>query len=160
MNHLLIKYIFREDNHVDPNFTYLTYGDSGNKGTQIQKTLIPGSYVIFHTSFDGKAYITGYFYVEKILSKDEHLSEIAKLSTHSKYDDVIILGNRERSKILTYPLRFDKALVVKLKSLNIDKYRFNDHTSELATISSATRSHRKLSNQDVELLIEKCMYRG
>jgi hypothetical protein len=160
MNHLLIKYIFREDNHVDPNFTYLTYGDSGNKGTQIQKTLIPGSYVFFHTSFEGKAYITGYFYVEKILSKDEHPVEIATLSTHSKYDDVIILGNRERSKILSYPLRFDKELALQLKSLKMAEDRFKDNTSELATISSATRSHRGLSDQDVERLLAKCMYRG
>lgn len=35
MNNLLVKYILREDNHVDPNFTYLTYGDSGNKAIQI-----------------------------------------------------------------------------------------------------------------------------
>jgi hypothetical protein len=160
MSHLFIKYIFREDKHVDPNFTYLTYGDSGNKGIQIQKTLIPGSYVFFHTSFDGKAYITGYFYVEKILSKDEQPAEIATLSTNSKYDDVIILGNRDRSKILSYPLRFDKVLALELKSLNIEEDRFNDQTSELATISSATRTHRKLSNQDVELLLAKCMYRG
>jgi hypothetical protein len=160
MNHLLIKYIFREDNHVDPNFTYLTYGDSGNKGIQIQNTLVPGSFVFFHTSFDGKAYITGYFYVEKILSKYEHPAEIATLSTHSKYDDVIILGNRERSKILSYPLRFDKALALQLKSLKMDEDRFNDNTSELATISSATRSHRGLSDQDVERLLAKCLYRG
>lgn len=30
MSNLIIKYIFREDKHVDPNFTYLTYGKSGN----------------------------------------------------------------------------------------------------------------------------------
>ena len=35
MKSLLIKYIFREDNHVDPNFTHLTYGDSGQRGEQI-----------------------------------------------------------------------------------------------------------------------------
>jgi hypothetical protein len=160
MKHLLIKYIFREDNHVDPNFTYLTYGDSGNKGIQIQNTITPGSYVFFHTSLDGKAYITGYFYVEKILTKEEHPAEIATLTTHSKYDDVIILGSRERSKILSYPLRFNKPLALQLKSLKINDDRFNDNTSELATISSATRSHRWLSDQDVELLLSKCLYRG
>jgi hypothetical protein len=38
MKHLPIKYISRKDKHVDPNFTYLTYGD-GSRGVQIRNTL-------------------------------------------------------------------------------------------------------------------------
>lgn len=119
MKNLLVKYIFREDNHVDPNFTYLTYGDSGNKAIQISKTVVPGSYVFFHTSYNGKAYITAYFFVERILNKDDSQAEIAALKTDSKVDEIIILGSREKSKILTYPLPFDRNLAKKITSLKI-----------------------------------------
>jgi hypothetical protein len=160
MNNLLVKYILREDNHVDPNFTYLTYGDSGNKGIQIQKTVKPGSYVFFHTSYNGKAYITAYFYIERILNKNDNPAEIAALKTDSKADEVIILGSRERSKILTYPLPFDQALAEQLTSLKISEVKFTGNRSELQTISNSTRSHRRLSNVDVELLLGKCLNRG
>lgn len=160
MKNLLVKYILREDNHVDPNFTYLTYGDSGNKAIQIQKTIKPGSYVFFHTSYNGKAYITAYFYVERVLNKDDNPAEIAALITDSKVDEVIILGSRERSKILTYPLPFDQSLAEELTSLKIGEDKFTGNLSELQTISNSTRTHRRLSNPDVELLLEKCINRG
>lgn len=160
MKNLLIKYILREDNHVDPNFTYLTYGDSGNRAIQIQKTIKPGSFVFFHTSYNGKAYITAYFYVERVLKKDDNPAEIAALNTDSKVDEVIILGSRERSKILTYPLPFDQTLAEQLTSLKIGEEKFTGNLSELQTISNSTRSHRILSNTDVELLLEKCLNRG
>jgi hypothetical protein len=160
MGNLLIKYIFREDNHVDPNFTYLTYGDSGSRGSQISSTISPGSYVFFHTSYNGKGYITAYFYVERVLTKEENDAEIASLLTDSKVDDVVILGSRERSKILTYPLPFDRNLAVELTSLGIESARFDNGQSELQTISNATRTHRELSDVDVEILLNKCLNLG
>ncbi|WP_080848630.1 hypothetical protein [Cytobacillus gottheilii] len=160
MANLLIKYISREDNHVDPNFTYLTYGDSGTRGSQIINSVLPSSYVFFHTSFNGKGYITAYFYVERILTRGENGAEIASLVTDSKVDDVVILGSRERSKILTYPLPFERGLAVELTSLGIDSTRFDSGQSELQTISNATRTHRELSAVDVELLLNKCLNLG
>ncbi|MEZ2661481.1 hypothetical protein [Aneurinibacillus aneurinilyticus] len=162
MDHLLIKYILREDNHVDPNFTYLTYGDSNTrKVTQIKNTLQCGSYVFFHTSYNQQEYITAYFYVEKILTKDEHSSEINSLNTDSKVDDIVIIGSRERSKILTYPLPFDKNVIENLKSLDIDWGKVKrGEQSELKTISDSTRSHRKLTEAEKEWLINKCHNRG
>lgn len=160
MKNLLVKYILREDNHVDPNFTYLTYGDSGKKATQILKIVEPGSYVFFHTSYNGKAYITAYFYVERVLNKNDNPAEIAMLITDSREDEVIILGSRERSKILTYPLPFNQTLAEKLTSLKIGEEKFIGNLSELQAISNSTRSHRKLSRTDVELLLEKCLNRG
>jgi hypothetical protein len=160
MKNLLVKYILREDNHVDPNFTYLTYGDSGNRGIQIIKNVEPDSYVFFHTSYNGKGYITAYFYVERVLTKNDNPAEIATLSTDSKVDEVIILGSRERSKILTYPLPFDQALAEELFSLKIAEDRFGRNQTEIQTISNATRSHRVLSKGDVELLLKKCLNRG
>lgn len=160
MGNLLVKYIFREDNHVDPNFTYLTYGDSGNRGVQIMNTISSGDYMFFHTSFNGKAYITAYYYVEKVLNRDENEAEITCLKTDSRVDDVVILGSRERSKILTYPLPFERQLAEELISLGIDSSRFNTGQSELQTISNSTRTHRDLSNTDVELLLRKCSRLG
>lgn len=36
MNNLLMKNILREDNHFDPNFTYLKFCYSGKKAKYIQ----------------------------------------------------------------------------------------------------------------------------
>ncbi|MEH7226661.1 hypothetical protein V7112_22925 [Bacillus sp. JJ1566] len=160
MKNLLIKYIFRGDNHVDPNFTFLTYGDSGSRASQISNTVESGSYVFFHTSFDRKAYITAYFYVERILNKNDNPAEIATLNTDSKADDVIILGSRERSKILTFPLPFDRTLAEQLTSLKIGEDRFKGNLTELQVISNSTRSHRRLSNTDTDFLLKQCLNRG
>lgn len=160
MKSLLVKYILREDKHVDPNFTYLTYGDSGQKGTQIVNNIEAGSYVFFHTSYNGKAYITAYFYIEKVLTKENNPAEINSLHTDSKVDEVVILGNRDRSKILTYPLPFDKDLATKLKTLNIEEDRFNSEQTELKVISDATRTHRVLFEEEVEYLLGECLDRG
>jgi hypothetical protein len=161
MKHLLIKYISRKDNHVDPNFTYLTYGDSGKRGVQIKKALTPGSFVFFHTSFEDKEYITAFFYVEKILTKDENHVEIDCLKSDSRTDEVIILGNRDRSKILTCPLAFDKQVVENLKSLNINWAKVEaGEQSALKTISDSTRTHRELTHSEIEWLLSECIHRG
>ncbi|WP_427036600.1 hypothetical protein [Cytobacillus pseudoceanisediminis] len=162
MKHLLIKYIHREDNHVDPNFTFLTYGDSDiRKVAQIKNTLQPGSFVFFHTSYNKKEYITAYFYLEKILIKEKHPAEINNLKTDSSVDDIVIIGSREHSKILTYPLPFDKKVVDNLQSLNIDwgKVERGEQT-ELKTISDATRNHRELTEVEKEWLVKECLFRG
>lgn len=160
MRNLLVKYILREDGHIDPNFTYLTYGDSGNKGKQILNNVEPGSYVFFHTSYNGKGYITAYFYVEHVLTQDKNNSQISALITDSKIDDVVIIGSRDRSKILTYPLPFDQNLVEQLPSLDIKVERFKSEQTELKIISDATRTHRVLSGKDLEVLLSKCLNRG
>ncbi|MFG1735352.1 hypothetical protein [Paenibacillus sp. 843] len=161
MRHLLIKYISREDNHVDPNFTWLTYGDSGNKGVQIKNTLTPGSYVFFHTSYANSAYITAYFYVEKILTKGDNRQEIECLKADSRFDEVVIIGSRTHSKILTFPISFDKKVVDKLRSLNINwNWVESNQQTELKTISDSTRSHREISDEEVEWLLSQCKCRG
>lgn len=98
--------------------------------------------------------------MERVLNKNDNPAEIATLITDSKVDEVIILGSRERSKILTYPLPFDQSLAEELTSLKIGEDKFTGNLSELQTISNSTRSHRRLSNPDVELLLEKCINRG
>lgn len=160
MNGMLVKYTFNKNNHVDPNFSYLTYGESGQKGKQILNNITKGFYIFFHNSFDKKAYITAYFCVEKVLTIHENQLEINTLPTDSKGDEIVVLGNRKSSKILTFPILFDKKLVLKLRSLGIFQKRFTKGQTELQVISSATRTHRVLSSEDVGLLLDDCMYHG
>ncbi|ETT44732.1 hypothetical protein [Paenibacillus sp. FSL H7-689] len=123
MASLMIKYIQPDkiNDHIDPNFTFLTYGDSDPKKIQaIERHISQGSYVFFHTSYKDQAFITAYFYVEKVLTRNENANEIDCLRTDSSNDQIVILGNREHSKILTFPLPFDKRVVDNLPSLNIN----------------------------------------
>lgn len=157
---VLIKYVQMED-HVDPNFTYLTYGDMNKRATRLKNLIEVGSFVFFHTSFDGKEYITGYYNIEKILEKGINDDDINSLNCNAKVDEIILLGNREKSKILTFPLHFDRKLAIELKSLGITEQRFEEsYSSELSVISNATREHRELSSIDVEILLNKCKGRG
>ncbi|MFS0556886.1 hypothetical protein [Brevibacillus sp. 179-C9.3 HS] len=163
MKHLLIKYVQPQEinNHVDPNFTYLTYGDSGARGSLISKKTTQGSYVFFHTSYNNKEYITAYFYIEKVLEIGVNQAEIANLKSDAKNDEVVIIGNRDFSKILSYPLPFDKRVVERLQSLNIDLSKVDrGEQSELKTISDSTRTHRELTDEEVDWLISECSNRG
>lgn len=74
MKHLLIKYISRKNKQVAPNFTYLTYGD-GSRGGEIRNTLQPVHLFSF-ILLTNKKNITAYFYVEKILTKENNGAEI------------------------------------------------------------------------------------
>jgi transcriptional regulator with XRE-family HTH domain len=154
--HALIKYVYRED-HVDPNFTKLIYGDMGKRASRLKNIVVPRSYVFFHTSIGDKEYITGYFYIETIETDQD---KISKLDVAASCDEFVIFGSREKSKILSVPLLFDKALALSLLSLNIAEEDFNDGRSELSVIASKTREHRKLSNTDVKILLNKCEHRG
>lgn len=163
MKHLLIRYIqpVEIDNHVDPNFTSLTYGDSSQqKVTIIKNNVKTGSYIFFHTFYGEKAYISAYFYVEKVLDLEKNQAEITNLRTDSRKDKIVILGNRNRSKILTFPLPFNKFLVDNLSSLKIDWGKIERGQSELKTISDSTRTHRILSSDEVDWLIGICSHRG
>lgn len=159
MNHLLVKYIYREGKLADPSFTHLTYGDT-DKANQLIKAQ-PGSYVFFHTSYDGKPYITAYFYVERVLTKEKNQTEISLLPTGACEDSVVIFGSRMKSKILTIPLLFDEKVLKHLPSLDIDTSDYSQGSrSWLATLSSPTRQHRPLRDGEVEWLLEKCRFRG
>lgn len=163
MSNMLIKYIQPKEinDHVDPNFTYLTYGDSDRRGSMIRNKLVPGSYVFFHTSYNQQEYITAYFYIEKILTREKNKAQIDSLNTASIKDDTVVLGSRDRSKVLTYPLPFDKRVVDNLKSLNIDWGKVESgKQSELKTVSDSTRTHRELTIEEVDWLINECALRG
>ncbi|WP_042274407.1 hypothetical protein [Faecalimicrobium dakarense] len=160
MKHLLINYSFdcSEKGHIDPDFTHLVYGDSKLKGKSILNHANPGSYAFFNTTINGIRYITAYFYIDKILSIGKDDIEISNLKCSAREDEVIILGNRYNSKILTHPLPLNKELFISL-----DKFKdneFKEGKSELSTIASSTRSVVHLDEGDKNLLLEKCKNRG
>ncbi|HHT7191414.1 TPA: helix-turn-helix domain-containing protein, partial [Bacillus cereus] len=158
---LLIKYKHRGENHVDPNFNYLVYGDTGKRATRLKNIISKGSLVFFHTSIGSSDYITGYFQVDRILEKGKDDLEIHQIPCDAKIDEFIIIGDREESKILTSPLLLDKKLAMQLTSLGITEENFIDDTvSELSAITRATREHRELSPIDVKILKNKCIGRG
>lgn len=166
MKHLLVVYSSdcAKNGHVDPDFTSLVYGDSNGNGKIILNNLQAGSYVFFHTNIGGEKYITAYFYVEKILDKVNNKFEIEGLKSDAKSDDVIIMGSRVHSKILTIPLKLDRALLLELESFNLDESYFNEKInngySELEAISHKTFNFKLLSEKDKENLFEKCLNRG
>lgn len=166
MEHILITYSAEcaEKGHVDPNFTQLVYGNSGKNGDVIKKHIKPGSYIFFNAKIDQKRFITAYFQVEKVLIKGQQDSEINALKCDARVDEVIIIGDRNHSKILTAPLLLDRKLIGKLTSYGADDAYFNRKLtagcSELEAIKDKTLNPKVITEQEKELLIELCMNRG
>lgn len=152
-------------NHPDPILEEFSYGDSGQKAKRIMNNVKKGDYVFFHTNMDGNKYITSYYVVDRVVYakdaiKDEnivskyknpHILEHISGERTEKDNDVVVLGDPNKSRILTNPILFDKSLAQKL-SLNI---KFSQDKTELQSIGSATRPLRELSDNDVNILLGK-----
>lgn len=164
--HIIITYSEKcaEEGHVDPNFTQLVYGHSGKSGNILKNQITPGSYLFFNTRIGDHRYITAYFYVEKILLKGQHDKEIQALNCAANEDEVIIIGSRSFSKILTIPLLFDRGLIGKIQSYGADDQyfqdKFNAGIDELEAIKDKTLNPKVITEADKEFLIDLCMYRG
>lgn len=164
--HIIVTYSAEraENGHVDPNFTQLIYGNNEKNGTIFRNNVSLGSYVFFNTRIGDKRYITAYFYVEKILRKGEHDLEIAALTCDAKDDDVIMIGSRTLSKVLTIPLLLDKELMMKIISFGADEQYFKKkdlfNRSELQAISDITLNPCVITETEKEMLIELCKDRG
>lgn len=165
-NHIIITYKdpTENDNHVDPDFTKLLYGDS-NYVSLIRDNLEEGSYVFFNTKIGNDRYITAYFCVEKVLFRGENDTEIDGLNFCGvQIDKAFIVGSRIHSKIFNTPLLFNKQLAIELTSLNMPSSYFTEgyfkDKSVLSAISSKTRNPVVLSNRDKDILLDKCKYKG
>lgn len=164
--HIIITYSAEKAStgHVDPNFTQLVYGDSNHRGNIIKNHLNGGSYIFFNARIGNKRYITAYFYVEKVLLKGVHDAEIDCLNCSAKEDDVIVVGSRLFSKILTIPLDFDRNLIGKIKSYGADDSYFESKQSagiqELEAIKDKTLNPKMITEEEKEMLIELCKNRG
>lgn len=149
-----------QNGHVDPNFTYLVYGSSNKNGDSLKKHLSEGSYLFFNARIGDKRYITSYFYIEKILVKGEHDREIAALNCDAKNDEVIFIGSRQFSKVLTIPLELDKELLMRLKSYHADEEYFKSKSTELLAVKDKTLNPTVISEGEKEMLIGMCKDRG
>lgn len=156
--HLLIPYV--QLSHPDPLFCEFTYGDVGQRARHLKK-LRPGTFVFFHTSKHGKKLITAYYVVDRVIDtaeacnnrliadkyKNPHITEYGQ---KKRADDAILFGDPISSRALEKPLLFDRKLADKL-SLNI---KFPQNKSDTQTIGSATRAWRKLTENDVAVLLD------
>ncbi|MBC2398734.1 hypothetical protein [Clostridium tetanomorphum] len=162
MEHMLVTYSAEcaKDGHVDPNFTQLVYGNSGKNGESLKKHLKEGSYLFFNARIGSKRYITAYFYIEKVLVKNENDAEISALNCDAKDDNIVFIGSRQFSKVLTIPLELDKDLLLKLKSYEATEEYFETKNSELVAIKDKTLNPTVITEEEKELLISLCKDRG
>lgn len=162
MEHILVTYSAEcaEGGHIDPNFTKLVYGNANKNGKILNKHLSNGSYLFFNARIGNKRYITAYYYVEKVLLKGRDDSEIAALDCDAKDDEVIIIGSRNFSKILTLPLELNKELLLKLKSYHADEEYFDNKNTELVAIKDKTLNPTVITEDEKDLLIGLCKNRG
>lgn len=164
--HLIVTYSAEKANsgHVDPNFTRLVYGNSNKNGNIIKNRISPGSYIFFNARIGNKRYITAYFYVEKILLKGQHDKEIHSLGCSAENDEVIVIGNRFFSKILTIPLDFDRQLIGRITSYDAGNTYFENKKAagidELEAIKDKTLNPKLITEEEKELLISLCEFRG
>lgn len=161
--HLLIPYV--QLRHPDPKLDEFTYGDVGQRARKLKSCLSKGDYVFFHTSKNGKKYITAYYVVDRVLDtlvachdiairekyKNPHIEDCLaqKSSLHDK-EDAILFGDPITSHVLDKSLLFDRKLAEKL-SINV---KFPRNRQETQAIGSATRAWRELTDKDVKVLLK------
>lgn len=159
--HLLI--IYSERHHPqDPILDEFTYGDKRDRGRKL-KQLKKGDYVFFHKTEDGKAYVTAYYVVDRVLAtadacrdpvivsrfRSPHIAQY-RAGGRRDPDDAILFGDPVKSQLLRPPLRLDKALASQL-SLG---YKFRPGRSEAQVIGYADRVFRELTDEDKDLLLD------
>lgn len=153
---MLVVYTYLK-HHVDPDFLDFTYGDCGRRGRRFLKNLSKGSYIFFCRTFGKQRcrYLTGYFKVDKILSGKE-VRKKDLISADSKNDEIVIFGDKNKSKKLKCPLVFDKRLAKKFKSINFKFYKLNSGLkSDLNRINVHTRTFPYLSEEDKNMLLKE-----
>lgn len=162
MADMMVNYTFEcaRNGHIDPNFNNLAYGSSNKRGKAIENNLNSGSILFFNTTIHDRKYITAYFYVDRLLIKGRDDIIIANLGCDASSDEVVVLGRRELSKILTCPLEIEENLLVSLTSFNITEDYFNNKRSRLEAIKDKTFNHMVISADDTNKLLKLCENRG
>jgi hypothetical protein len=162
MVNLLIPYV-RLPDHQDPMLEEFTYGDVRTRARKLKRDLQRGNYAFFHTTTRGRRFITAYYVVDRVLDTSEaaknelirskyrnpHISEF--MAGERAGDDVLIFGDPILSRKLPRPLPFDRVLAEKL-SLEIP---FTKSRPDPDCITSATRQWRKLTDDDVRVLLDE-----
>ncbi|MDI3311338.1 MAG: endonuclease NucS [Thermoanaerobacterium sp.] len=161
MPNYLIGYVDAEKNngHEDPMLSEFTYGDLKTNGGKLLG-LKKGDILFFHKSIYDKRFITAYYYVEEVdlvrnlmndpfISKKFNNPHLKKHENQLDDNETIVFGNPIRSKILDKPLEITPILLNQLSK----KANLNPKLTPLAAISSALRTWKELSDEDVRLLL-------
>lgn len=145
----LIQYKY-QSNHLDPDLKEFIYEQSGTRGETLKRTVGKDDYLFFHK--DG--YITGYIVVKRVISGLEAKAS-PNINSDAQNDDWVFIGEKEKSERLTRQLPLTRKLLEQL-SLSIDfKDLDNKKRTEKSVINSATRAHRKLTNDDISKLLKE-----
>jgi len=111
----------------------------------------------------GKRFITAYYVVEMVLStKKSQIDTIILTKYHNHHlsienpsdSDTIVFGNPITSYIFKKPVELDETILNKLSK----KPNLNPHQSKHAAISSALRTWKELSKEDVDILLKQIEY--
>lgn len=162
MTNYLISYLDpkKNDGEEDPLFSEYTYGDKEEGGRRLKNNVKKDDYIFFHTSQKNRRVITAFYKVEEIMDiQSARADKIIKikyrnphlLSDITRKDEMIVFGNPIKSLILKNPLEINKAL---LNQLNIN-YNPSINQTDLQALSSKFRKWFKLTDQQVEILINK-----
>lgn len=152
--------------HVDPLFEEFTYGDVDRRAGIMKRKFRRGDCVFFHIGREGRKYITAYYVVDRVLYtveaakdksivakyKNPHLTEFFEFGDPDR-PDAILFGDPSISRVLEKPLLFDRTLTEKL-SLNI---KFHKGKTETQAIGSATRAWRKLTEEDIQVILAEAI---
>ncbi|MEL7665573.1 MAG: endonuclease NucS domain-containing protein [Methanosarcina mazei] len=168
--HMLCRYVDLED-HLDPRFDELTYGECGHFSSMVRKYIKPGSHYFFHKTINGQRCITAHYFVTKVMEgydarhDPEIINEYKNVHLHPPYacdneikgesSDIIIFGDKEKSLgELKTRLLFDRELAEKLEFATGNKIEFDtvDKRGKIRTdaecLCSATRTPRLLTDKD------------
>ena len=149
--HILCRYKEIED-HPDPCFKELTYGECSYFAPTIREHIKAGSHYFFQTTINRQRYITAHYFVEKVVEgcearRDNKIKNKYKNNPHihpeehpiwwgGSYDpeddpmtndgDIIIFGDKKRSlgKLKT-PLPLDRELGKKLEFESGKKIKYD-----------------------------------
>ncbi|AMM95770.1 hypothetical protein UP17_25385 (plasmid) [Peribacillus simplex] len=160
MTSYLIGYIDPEKNngHEDPMFQEFTYGDLKINGDKLL-ALNKGEYLFFHKTIYDKRYITAYYFVEEVRRVKEVIDDPLIMDNYNNHhlkkkkellhsSETIVFGNPIRSKVLEVPLELNERLLKQLSR----PANLNPNQTTLAAISSALRTWKELSSNDIKLL--------
>ncbi len=172
--------------HPDPVLEELTYGEGTERfAPRIRNNVRPGSHIFFHTTIGGQRYITGHYFVSKIMAgfdarhdkkirknfKNPHIRPENHPDWWPDYDpeteergeahDVVIFGDPERSLgKLTDLLTFDRELAERLE-FEGEKIEFEivnkrgRKMSDSECITVCTRTPRYITKRDVKFLLNE-----
>jgi hypothetical protein len=138
--HILCVYKQLE-NHPDPLFDELTYGECSHRSPMIRNNVKKGSHYFFHTTIEGQRYITAHYFVSDIMDgydarhdpivrakyNNVHIHPEkypswwggvydANEETRSNSGDILVFGDEHKSLgKLEKPILFDRKLAEKLE---------------------------------------------